>query len=110
MTIHLLKIDSDRLKEVAQNIKQYELRRYDRDYKVGDILELNETKYSACEVAYGSPLIYTGISIYRKIVHVLQGPTHGLMADWVILSLAQLTQTEKSEIQLIGDHHASNPA
>lgn len=83
---HGLKTDPDVFDAVWNGLKTFEIRFNDRDFKVGDWLNLHETKHSGEDMKAGLPLIYTGRSMLRKVSHVLSG--YGLAEGWVCLSLA----------------------
>jgi hypothetical protein len=85
---HELKTDSDVFAAVLDGSKTHEIRRNDRDFKVGDTLRLRETRYTGQEMRGPEPrpLVYTGRECTRVISHVLEG--YGLQPGWVILSFA----------------------
>lgn len=87
--IHDLKTDPDVYQDVHTGAKTHEIRLNDRDYQVGDILHLHETKYTGeqmrSSIVAPCPLEYTGRSLRRKVTHVLTG--YGLQDRWCILSL-----------------------
>ena len=58
MTIHKLKLNAAYYDDSASGIKTFEIRKNDRNFKVGDILELREYVWSNLEKrgAYGKPL------------------------------------------------------
>lgn len=94
MDIHELKIQPQYFKSVKNNDKPFELRKNDRDYKVGDILVLKEY---ACELImknefgeekWGNPH-YTGEEIKKKITYILKGGSFGLHRNFVILGLGE---------------------
>jgi hypothetical protein len=88
MNTHNLKTDNAVFVLSYAGSKQYEIRLNDRNFNIGDILILEETKYSGKEMrAYGKPLVYTGRQLMRKVDHVLDG--YGLMPGWVILSVSK---------------------
>ncbi len=64
-------------KEIKENRKTFEMRLDDRDFKIGDLIVLEE---------YDLDLGYSGRSIIKEITHILSGPKFGLMEGWVILS------------------------
>ena len=84
--LHKLKIDRNYVKNCIHDHKNYELRKADRDYQVGDRLLLEETRYTAEEMRAGASVRYTGFEMSRLITHVLTGPVLGLKEGWVILS------------------------
>lgn len=85
--LHELKTDPDVFEALARHEKTFELRYNDRDFKVGDILELRQTKYSAEEMQAGKPLRYTGHVMRVGVSHIMRGPKLGLMEGWVIMSI-----------------------
>ena len=66
--------------------KRFEIRFDDRGFKVGDDLQLEETKYSGEEMKAGAPLEYTGYIWHMPINYILRGPVYGLKEGWVIIS------------------------
>ena len=49
MTIHKLKLNAAHYDDSASGIKTFEIRKNDRNFKVGDILELREYVWSNLE-------------------------------------------------------------
>ena len=77
---HELKTETEYFNEVVSGNKNFELRKNDRDFKVGDYLMLQdynkETK------------TYTGRIFYKTISYVLENaPQFGLKEGYCILSL-----------------------
>lgn len=84
---HDLKTDPAVFDAVASGAKTHEIRKNDRDFKVGDGLLLRRTKWTgALMKAQGYPLEYTGEECRRVVSHVLEG--YGLTPGWCILSFA----------------------
>jgi len=78
MKTHHLKIESCYFNAVADGRKTFELRKNDREYKVGDTLTL-------CELDRG---VLTGGEIEATISYVLEGcPQYGLQEGYAILGL-----------------------
>lgn len=78
MNTHELKIIPKYFEDVVYNGKNFEIRRKDRDFKVGDILILKE--YSRGE--------YTGREIRKQIQYIMDGDgTFGLNKLFCILSI-----------------------
>lgn len=78
MKVHNLKVNNIYFQELIINKKKFEIRKNDRDYKVGDILHLREFDNE----------FYSGRYIDREITYILEScPEHGLMDGYVILSL-----------------------
>lgn len=85
---HELKTDAGFFQAVIDGQKPFEIRRNDRNYQVGDILVLKETKYpgyamNACQDS--APLVYTGRKTRRRITYIMPpqeayGLTYGFIA------------------------------
>lgn len=87
-TEHELKTDSDVFGAVVRGDKLYEIRKDDRDFKVGDVLHLKETVHTGEEMIQGAPLKYTGREAWVEVGHILRGPVYGLTLGWCIMSFA----------------------
>lgn len=70
---HVLKTDPDAFDSVARGLKTVEIRRRDRDYRVGDTLLLLRTRFSASEMATGQPLDYSGDALAVLVTHIQTG-------------------------------------
>ncbi len=82
-TVHELKTWESYFHAIANGTKQFEIRKDDRDFRIGDELYLRETKYGSGE--------YTGREVRRKISYILRHePDLGLMDGYAILSLEYL--------------------
>lgn len=79
MSLHKLKIWPEYFTEVDNGNKPFEIRKSDRDYKVGDELTLNEYCPNKED--------YTGRFCSRVITYVLKGGSFGLDSDYVVLGL-----------------------
>lgn len=78
MNIHNLKIAPRWFEDVKSGNKNFEVRINDRDYKVGDILILNEFLDG----------FYTGRKIERTISYIFYGkPKYGIINGFCILGL-----------------------
>ena len=76
MTTHELKIAPQWFKEVDEGRKKAEVRRFDRDYRVGDLLILREWEDE-----------YTRRETAVEITHILhEWDTSGLKADYCVIS------------------------
>lgn len=87
MSDHELKTDSEVFKEVFFGRKTFEIRKDDRDFKVGDTLHLRETMFTGKEMAAGASLRYTGRECLCRVTHIMRGPCYGLAEGWCILSI-----------------------
>lgn len=82
MTLHNLKLKSEYVIEVMFCEKTFELRKNDRDFKVGDYIHFTDTK--------GEELEYYENNVF-KITYVLKDVTeYGLDKDYCILSIKRL--------------------
>ncbi|MEG1256647.1 ASCH/PUA domain-containing protein [Clostridium sp.] len=90
--MHELKILPQYFKDVQNGIKPFELRKNDRDFKVGDILILKEYKQGLTDSTGPEKVTvqkqgYTGRKIEKRITYILKGREYGLSKDYVILGL-----------------------
>jgi len=86
---HKLKILPEYFKAVVEGNKTFEIRKNDRDYKVGDTLILKEWyighKNYIDDIEICSD--FTGEQIVKEISYVLEGGQYGLGIDYCILGL-----------------------
>ncbi|MBT5421049.1 MAG: DUF3850 domain-containing protein [Candidatus Cloacimonetes bacterium] len=88
MKIHELKIHPEALEAQELGFKNFELRKHDREFQIGDILRLSEYEFDTCE--------YTGVSLLVVITYILQdniagnGNIHGLQEGYSILGTEHL--------------------
>ena len=85
MNTHHLKTDSDLFEKSLEGIKKFEIRLNDRNYSVGDVLILKETKFSGSEMKEGKPLEYTGRTKVVSVSYILEG--YGLKENWVVMGV-----------------------
>ena len=88
MRWHELKTDPEAFDAVVSGAKTCEIRRNDRDFKVGDGLLLRRTKYTGNQMHMrpkACPLEYTGEECRRVVSHIVTG--YGL-ENYCALSLA----------------------
>jgi len=74
---HDLKTLPEYFKQVESGIKKFECRKDDRNYKVGDVLNLKE---------YDPDNGYTGAGVQRTVTYILRD-FDGLAPGWVIMGL-----------------------
>lgn len=86
--VHELKTDPVVFQAVSEGSKSWEIRKDDRNFKVGDELWLKETVHTGEEMENGAPLEYTGRILARKVTYILHGPVYGLADRWCIMSIA----------------------
>ena len=83
--VHQLKILPKWFEDVAAGKKNFEIRKNDRNFKVGDILILEEYEDGK----------YTGRKVKRKVNYILYGDgTLGLSKDYCILGLEGIAESE----------------
>ena len=70
---HVLKVDPEPFDLLFHGLKTFELRRKDRDYRIGDTLLLLRTFHSGKEMAAGAALKYTGAALAGVITHIQTG-------------------------------------
>ena len=79
--IHILKTIQPYYDKVRNKQKRFEIRKADRNFKVGDTLELRE--YDSANQTF------SGNSLTVKVLYVLKGaPEYGLMDGYCILSIS----------------------
>ena len=77
---HELKTETEYFNEVVSGNKNFELRKNDRDFKVGDYLMLQDYNKKT--------KTYTGRIFYKTISYVLENaPQFGLQEGYCVLSL-----------------------
>lgn len=75
---HYLKCETEYFQAIEKKLKNFELRKNDRDYKIYDMVHLKE-------VVNG---VYTGRELEAKeIVYILYGGQYGLKEGYCILQL-----------------------
>ena len=82
---HTLKTDPGPFEDMFEGRKTYEVRRFDRDFRVGDRLFLYEFDRVK--------RIYSGRQLSARIVHILPPGSYGLPADVGVLGLAEIGPT-----------------
>lgn len=79
MAVHYLKIKDEYYKDIERGSKTFELRKNDRDFKVGDILMLIKLDGEGKE---------TDQVIKKKVVYILKDcPKYGLKDGYAILGI-----------------------
>ena len=86
---HFLKQDRCNFNAIMKGEKKCEARKDDRLFSVGDILILQETRYTGFEMATeGMPLEYTGREVIAEVTHIQRG--YGLPDDVCVMSISVL--------------------
>lgn len=79
MKKHDLKMWMPFFMDVVNGYKKFEIRKNDRDYKLGDILNLQEYDQEN--------YIYTGNSIEVKVTYILHGGQFGIEEGYSLMSI-----------------------
>lgn len=79
--IHELKTWPEYFEEVFMGHKPFEVRKNDRDFRVGDTLILKE--FEAGSTNYG----YTGREMARTVTYVLQGGQFGIEDGYCVMGI-----------------------
>ncbi|MGL4108341.1 DUF3850 domain-containing protein [Clostridium sp. LP20] len=87
LKIHELKILSKYFLAVKLGLKNFEIRKNDRDYHIGDIVVLQEYENEK----------YTGNEIKKQIKYIVYGPCYGLTKGHCVMSLGEVGEVIKSE-------------
>lgn len=82
MKIHELKTWKEYFEDVRRNLKNFEVRKYDRDFQEGDELLLKEWDNEKQE--------YTGRILHRKIDYILVGGQFGIQEDFLVMSISKI--------------------
>lgn len=85
VTVHQLKTWPSFFAAVWDGSKQFELRKKDRDYKVGDLLVLRE--YDPDTHAYSGRSVVAEISFLTEYEHVCELSDEALGRDFAIISM-----------------------
>jgi ParB family chromosome partitioning protein len=80
--VHRIKCAVEFYEDLRLDVKKFELRRNDRDYRKGNILIIEEF-----DVAKGQ---FTGRSCQREVTFILYGPMYGLKEGYCIMSITDV--------------------
>jgi len=80
MKTHHLKVWPWFYRELLTGAKTFELRKNDRDFKVGDTLEEEEWNDATQQYTESPHLRFT-------VTHIMHGPLFGLEAGWCCMSI-----------------------
>ncbi len=86
---HKSKILPQYFKSVKEGSKPFEIRKNDRDYKVGDTLILQEWAEFDNPIGEYAKGFYTTREINKEITYILEGGQYGLEEGYCILGLKQ---------------------
>lgn len=82
MKIHKLKTWPGHFSALKRGIKQFEIRKNDRDFQVEDELLLEE--FQPCEK------LYTNRILHRKVTYIVRSEEMGLEPGYVIMSIEKI--------------------
>jgi len=87
MKIHELKTWPEYYQEIEVGNKTFEVRKNDRDYKVGDILHLREYYPKRTIVEDMIMEGYSGREMLTKVEYILQGGSFGIEEGYYVMSI-----------------------
>ena len=96
MKLHELKIKAKYYLDIVSGAKTFEIRKDDRDYKVGDLIKFNviqteEDKENECFQYHIIPLYLSGEDKVFRITYILRNvPEYGLDKNYCILGIRML--------------------
>ena len=100
MKLHILKIRQNYFEDILVGVKTFELRKNDRDYKVGDLIHFVDIHGEEYPLrCFDNNHITTPIDLVFQITYVLKDVTEfGLDKDYCILGIKQLEVKEWLEL------------
>ena len=81
--IHTLKCWPAYFNRLGTNEKTFEVRRNDRDFQAGDVLDIREYDPTTLGGAY------TGRTLSRRVSYVLHGGQFGIKRGYVVMALEE---------------------
>ena len=94
MKIHKLKIKEEYYKAIVDGNKTFELRKNDRDYQVGDLIQFTDDLFNQEKIAdkFMAEKYYPQPSeTLFKITYILEGvPEYGLDTEYCILGIKRV--------------------
>lgn len=85
---HELKVWIDYYADIRDGKKNFEVRYNDRDFQVGDILQLHE--YNNLEN------YYTGYWVTKVVEYILKDTTFGLKENWIVMGIGDIKTSGES--------------
>lgn len=91
-TVHELKVWPEFYKALDSRTKEFEVRKNDRNYRVGDVLWLREFDPDKAFIPANidGSFCYTGRYMYREITYILTGGQFGIEPEYVVMNLADV--------------------
>ena len=93
MKIHKLKLNAKYYEDSKRGIKTFEIRKNDRDYKIGDVLELREYIEDIRGLGY-----YTENVHWKIITYILDDDLY-LAPGYVCLRLSPIAEPEQEDAE-----------
>ena len=93
MKIHKLKLNAKYYEDSERGIKTFEIRKNDRDYKIGDVLELREYIEDMRGLGY-----YTGNVHWKIITYILDDDLY-LAPGYVCLGISPIAEPEQEDAE-----------
>ncbi|MCF3107296.1 DUF3850 domain-containing protein [Niabella sp. CC-SYL272] len=85
--VHELKTHPKYFSALLAGSKTFEVRKNDRDYKIGDELLLKEYDPDDDEIV---PEPYTGRILHRRIDYILHGGQYGIEPGYCVMSISKI--------------------
>lgn len=80
MKIHVLKLEQPFFDDVYNNQKEFEVRKNDRDFKLGDRIKFVEYPHQQFSKF-----------VIKDVKYILEGGQHGIDKDYVVLGLKEIS-------------------
>jgi hypothetical protein len=84
MKVHTLKTWPEYFTHIVNGIKTFEVRKNDRDFKVGDILRLEEWNPETG--------LFTSRYCTKEVIYLLNGGQFGIKKGYVVMGLQDVSQ------------------
>lgn len=89
--LHELKADSFPFQAVLDGVKNFEFRKNDRDYKVGDVLFLREIDFDKQ---------YTGRNSMVQVTFILYDKSYGVPDGYCVMSIKPISKEQDKEMNI----------
>ncbi len=93
MAVHHLKTIGHYFDAVKSGAKTFEVRKNDRAFQTGDILELVRLDENGC-YTMGEGGRLTTVKIWKRVTYLLQGGQFGIDAEYCVLGLGDCKRPE----------------
>lgn len=104
MKVHRLKTWSTPFEDVKSGMKTFEIRKNDRDYRIGDVLVLDLYNNLLREYdEHTSPLVC-------EVQYVMRGGRFGVAEDYVVMAIAPVEREVERVILALTPHWSAEPS